>query len=135
MVLGGIPIIQSLATFKRYTKLSEYFAQEWRQEYETWLCGEILANAANLSEAVDFISDANATLSLPAKEAASALTDQLASSYPSYLQQNPESCQTSESAVFAAVIHKEHHPGQPKHWPNWRVRFVDLQSSTRHATR
>ena len=135
LVLGGIPVVRLISAFKQCTKLSEYFALEWRQEYETRLCGEILANRANLAEAVDFISDLNADLSPMARDVARALTEQLAASYPSSLQQNPESCQTSESALIAAVLHKEHHPGQPKHWPNWRVRITDLHSGIRHATR
>lgn len=121
--------------FKRCTKLSDDFAHQWRQEYETRLCGELLANTANLSEAADFIGDLNSDLSGIARIAAETLSDQLTSIYPSSLLLDPETCQTTETAPIAAVLHKEHHPGQPKHWPNWRTRIIDVQSEILDAAR
>jgi hypothetical protein len=135
LVLGSIPTARALTALKRCTKLSDDFAHQWRQEYETRLCGEILANTANLSEAADLIGDLNSNLSVMAKIAAETLTDQLISIYPSSLLLDPETCQTTETATIAAVLHKEHHPGQPKHWPNWRTRIIDLQSEALDAAR
>ena len=135
LVLGSIPIARALTAFKRCTKLSDDFAQQWRQEYETRLCGEVLANTANLSEAADFIGDLNSDLSEIARIAAETLSDQLTSIYPSSFLLDPATCQTTENATIAAVLHKEHHPGQPKHWPNWRTRIIDLQSESRDAAR
>ena len=135
LVLGSIPIARSLTALRRCTQISEFFADEWHQEYETRLCGEILATSANLSEAVGFISDLNPDLSRMARVAADDLRDRLRSRYSEFLLQNPNTCQTAEGSILAAVIHKEHHTGQPKHWPNWRVRIVDLHSEIPDATR
>ena len=125
LVMVLAEVFYGIKSLQRIRFLATEFASYWQDEYAVRRCGALASEFANLGEAAQLIGQVRPDLANAAQLAKLHLQIQIRKIYDD--EPMPDAsyhCMPANKIHLAAYLHKEHHPGQSKLWPNWTYELV-----------